>query len=417
MGLWDWVRGKRRGGENGAASRGARAAQARWLSAAESPFGVKTLDLRPVITEVLSTTKDPENAARATSWGLATAEAIPPSELGSGSQPIRCSLSYPVASAFPDGLLFAPRTMEEKWALFHRSGSIVAVRSWTGKVTAVARGARIGDRLVIDELTTADNGLGPFGEPVAMFDWLVRTHVLGQVLPLPIAEAELDVLAQVPLLMFGPFGRLAEFAASDFSPPPPIWPLRVFGVIVQAVQRGDASQVRALLAEGADPNVPSPVEGCTALHLAMSRGDVELMRALLAGGANPKLRTDRGMDPVGLGIFHGATPAILEELLAAGGLLDGVNLDGFGPLHAAAEANRPEIIPWLAGRGLALEARTARGLTPLHIACGLGHVDAARALLAAGADASAPSPLGSPREISEKEGHRAFAALLPGAPK
>ena len=92
--------------------------------------------------------------------------------------------------------------------------------------------------------------------------------------------------------------------------------------------------------------------------------------------------------------------------------LDVVNIDGFGLLHAAAETNRPEIVAWLAGRGLALEARTARDLTPLHIACGLGHVDAARGLIAAGADVSAPSPLGTPRQIAEKEGHPTVAALF-----
>jgi ankyrin repeat protein len=239
-----------------------------------------------------------------------------------------------------------------------------------------------------------------------------RTHALGQVLPLPVSEAELDMLAEAPLMVFGPFGRMARFAASGFSPPEPTGPLRVFGPVVQAVQHGDATQVRSLLAGGADPNVPSPIGGYAALHLAMSRGDVDLMRALVAGGADVRLRTDRGMDPIGLGIVQGAPPAILDELLVAGGAADAVNLDGFGLLHAAAEANRPEIVAWLTGRGLALEARTGRGLTPLHIACGLGHVDAARALIAAGADFSAPSPLGTPREIAEKEGKKAVAELL-----
>jgi len=233
--------------------------------------------------------------------------------------------------------------------------------------------------------------------------------------PMPVSESELDLIAGVPLMVFSPFGRLAAFAAVGFSPPDPVWPLRTFGVVMQAVPGGDAAKVRALLASGADPNVPSPIEGYTALHLAMAQGQVETMRALLAGGANVKLRTDRGMDPIGLGIVRGAPPAVLEELLAAGAALDAVNIDGFGLLHAAAEVNRPEIVAWLTGRGVALETRTGRGLTPLHIACGLGHADAARALIAAGADVTAPSPSGTPREIAEHEGHPSVAALLPPA--
>ena len=416
MGLWDWLRGKKNGGKTaGGGGVAARAAEVRWLSAEESPFGVRTLDLRPVTGGMMSTTTDPANASRAISWGRATVDAIPPIDLGAGAKTIACALSYPVAPAFPDGLLFAPQAMEEKWALFHRAGSIVAVRSWTGQVAAVARGTRVGDRLVIEDLTTAETGLAGFGEPVAMFDWLVRTHALGQALPLPVSEPELELLAGVPLMVFGPFGRLAAFAAVGFSAPEPVWPLRAFGVVIQAVSGCDVAKVRALLAAGADANVPSPIGGFTALHVAMVRGEVEMMRALLAGGANVKLRTDRGMDPIGLGIVQGAPPAILEELRAAGAALDVVNIDGFGLLHAAAEVNRPEIVAWLTGRGGALETRTGRGLTPLHIACGLGHADAARALIAAGADATAPSPSGTPREIAQREGHPSVAALLPPA--
>ena len=411
MGLWDWLRGKKPDGKD--AGGAATAADPIWLSAAESPFGVRTLDLRPVTEGMTSASTDPANAARAVSWGLAMADDIPPADLGADAKTCPCAFEYAIAPAFPDGLLFAPRVMEEKWALFHRGGSIIAVRSWTGQVVAVARGTRVGDRLTIEELTTVDVGFGPFGEATAMFDWLVRTHALAQVLPVPVPEPELDAIAQAPLVMFSIFGRMALYAASGFSPPEPIWPLRVFGALVQAVGRGDVAQVQKLLADGEDPNVPSPLQGFTALHLAMAQGKVEVMRALLAGGANPKLRSDRGADPIGLGIVQGAAPAVLEELIAAGGTLDVGNIDGFGLLHAAAEANRPAIVPWLAGRGLAIEARTARGLTPLHVACGNGHADAVRALIAAGADVRAASPFGTPREIATAGGHAAVADLLP----
>jgi hypothetical protein len=361
---------------------------------------------------MLSTTKDPANAKRAVSWTLATAQAIPSVNPGVAVETIRCTLVYAVAHAFPDGLLFAPRAMEDKWALFHEGGSIVAVRSWTGTVVAVARGTRAGNRLVLEDLVTAEGGLGPFNDQPAIFDWLVRTLALGQTVPLPVSDAELNLLAETPLMAFSMFGRAAQFASSGFSPPEPIRPLRVFAPIVQAVRSGDAVRVRTLLREGADPDVPSPIEGFTALHLAMSNGDVESMRALLAGGANPNLRTDRGMDPMGLGIVQGAAPPILEELIAAGGVLGVVNVDGFGLLHAAAEANRPEVVPWLASRGSDVDARTGRGLTPLHIACGLGHIEAARALITAGADTMANSSFGTPREIAEREGHPAVAELL-----
>src|SRR6185436_7233564 len=114
MGLWDWLRGKKPDGKAaGGGGAAAMAAQVRWLSAAESPFGVRTLDLRPVTEGMISTTTDPANASRSMSWGRATVEAIPPIDLGAGAKTIACALSYAVAPAFPDGLLFAPRAMEE----------------------------------------------------------------------------------------------------------------------------------------------------------------------------------------------------------------------------------------------------------------------------------------------------------------
>jgi hypothetical protein len=414
VGFWDRFRNKDTDQPKPAATAASPALPAvAWLPAASSPFGVRTLDLRPVTEGLTSTTTDPANAARAMSWGLETAKAIPPFEPAAGAETVRCSLEYAIAPAFPDGLMFAPRAMEEKWALFHRGGSIIAIRSWTGTVAVVARGTRVGDRLVLEELTSAAGGLGPFDDPAAVFDWLLRTHVLDETLPLPVSEAELALLAGAPLLAFSVFGRMAPFVASGYAPPPPAAPLRVFAPIVQAVRVGSAAQVAALLGEGADPDVPCPFQGYAALHFALVSGQVETMRALLAGKANPRLRTDRGMDPVGIGIVHGASPAILEELLAAGATLDVVNVDGFGLVHAAAETNRAEIIQWLIQRGLDVEARSGRGLTPLHVACGLGHVDAARALIAAGADTRAPSPLGTPREIAQQERHPAVAALLP----
>jgi len=420
MGLWDRFRGKDGGGKESDRGADASAASAsvpgaRYLSAEESPFAVRTLDLRPVTQGLLSTTKDPANAQRAISWELATAEAIPPLAEGAAKRTISCALEYEVAPAFTDGLLFAPRAMEEKWALFHRASSIIAVRSWTGQVPAVAHGTRVGDRLVIEALTVVEGGLGPFEDQPALFDWLVRTHALGQALPLPVSASELDVLAASPLLAFSIFGRMAELATNGFSAPAPGMPLRVFGAVLQAARRGDVAEVRRRLAAGAAPDVPSPVAGHAALHVAMVRGDVEVMRALLVAGAMPNLRTDRGMTPIGLGIVHGAPAPVLEELLAAGAALYVTNVDGFGLLHAAAETNRPEIVSWLVGRGLDVEFRTASGLAPLHIACGLGHANAARALIATGADPRSASPLGTPRDIAEKEGHAELARLLPSS--
>ena len=407
MGWLDWVR-KRRDRAPHAPAEGAR-----WIEASDSPFGVRVLDLRPVTQGMISTSGDPENARRAISWTTATVDALPPFDPGEDGARVACELEYPIAASFPDGLLYAPGAMEQKWALFHQAGSIVAVRSWSGQVAAVARGERRGDRLVLRELATVNLGLGPFGDPAATFDWLVRTHALKQELPLPCTEDGLDMLANVPLMVFSAFGDMARLAtAARVTAPAPVQPLRVSSALFQAARQDDVPRVRALLAGGADPDAPSPIDWYVALNVAMAHAQPEMMRALLDGRANPNATTDDGRCALGIGIVNAASIAQLEELAAAGADLHSVSTDGFGLLHAAAEVDRADAIAWLLGRGLDLTSQAKAGFTPLHIACGLGQAQAARALLSAGADPAAPSPKGTPREMAARAKHTAVLALL-----
>ena len=53
------------------------------------------------------------------------------------------------------------------------------------------------------------------------------------------------------------------------------------------------------------------------------------------------------------------------------------------------------------------------GVTPLYAACQNGHVDAARLLLARGADIEAKTAWNdTPLDIAKREGHKAVVALL-----
>jgi len=362
---------------------------------------------------MMTTSGDLENARRAISWSTATVDRLPPFDPGSEAVRFTCELEYPVAASFPDGLLYAPPAMEQKWALFHQAGSILAVRSWSGQVGAVARGALHGDRLVLHELSTVKPGLGAFGDPVTTFDWLVRTHALKQELPLPCTQDGLDILARSPLAVFSGFGDMARLAtAARVIAPAPAKPLRVWSALLQAAREDDAARVRALLAGGADPHTPAPADGYVALHVALAHGQAEVMRALLAGGANPSITTDDGRCALGIGIVNAAPIALLEELVAAGADLHSVTADGFGLLHAAAEVDRADAIAWLVERGLDVSIPTKAGFTPLHIACGLGKAQAARALLSAGADPAAASPRGTPLDMAARAKHAAVLALF-----
>jgi hypothetical protein len=385
---------------------------AQWIDAAENRFGIPVLDLTPVTQGMLSATKDPAVAARAVGWGKSTGAELDDAALRAVA-PITCSLRYPAARELPDGLLFTPSQMEEKWVIAFRRGSILAARSWTGAVEAVAETRREEDALVVQALRIADpSSLCMLGDPVQTFDWLVRSHALDQALPLPTSDDGLAMLEAVPLSVFSPFGVKALCAARGWEPPLPDRPLRSDGALVVAVRDGDTARARALCAAGEPVNAPTTCAGYTVLSVALSRGDVAMVRALLDLDADPGARSDGGNFPLGHGIAHKAPVEALEALVARGADVRAVNDDGFGALHAAAEAGHAPVVPWLLAKGVELEARTGRGHTALQIACALGHVDAAAALLDAGADAGADSPDGTARAIAAAQGKQEAVALL-----
>jgi ankyrin repeat protein len=97
-------------------------------------------------------------------------------------------------------------------------------------------------------------------------------------------------------------------------------------------RRGTASDVRAVLAAGADPNARD-VSGWTALMYAMLNRDPEVIKALLEGGADPNARSRLG-ESVLMGILSqqavssdGAVSKV-RLLVAAGANVNEQDQDG-----------------------------------------------------------------------------------------
>jgi hypothetical protein len=386
--------------------------RARWLDASETRFGVPVLDLISITGTMLSTTGDPALAQRAISWRTSVGDELDPSAVLE-REPVACSLRYPADPLVSDGLLFAPSKMEHKWVVALRGGRILLARSWTGEVVAVLDGRREGDELILTELRVRDDsGLETFGDLLEIIDWLIRTHALGQVLPLPVDEHGADLLERIPLTAMSPFGHMARCAARSWDPPPPEHPLRTDGRVMQAVRNEDLEQLRELAAAGESLDSPSPTQGFRPLGVAVLKNNPDLVRLLLELGADPNRGDDRGMVPLGRAIVHDGDQAMLDMLVAAGARTDAVNVDGFGLLHAVAETGRAELIPWMLAHGLELEARTRHGHTPLHIACALGHVEAAKGLLHAGADLHAEADGKDALTIATEQEQAEIVALL-----
>jgi hypothetical protein len=384
--------------------------RAQWVPADQNRFGIPVLDLIAVTGSLLSASKDPKNAATAMSWPSRLVADLDLPMTSAVSLP--CELRYPAERDLPEGWLYVPSKMEEKWAIAHRDGAIHLIRSWTGAVGAVGRLRRDGDDVVVERVELSDDTLRMFGDPIETFDWIVRAHALGQEVPLPVAEDAARMLEATPLAVFSLFGHVATCAATRWSPPPPPRPLRSTGDVVTAVRVEDEPRIRALAAGGASLDARSPVLGYTALHVAVVKGSVPLTRLLLELGANPNTLGDRDACAQITAVVHRAPLEVLE-LLAKHGAIATPNADGFGLLHAIAETDHPEYLAWGLARGLDLEARTRHGHTPLHIAAALGHVSALRALLGAGADRAAKDPEGkTARDIATAENKPASVEAL-----
>ena len=161
--------------------------------------------------------------------------------------------------------------------------------------------------------------------------------------------------------------------------------------LLAAVKAGDGGEVRRLLAAGAAVNEPAPRIGSldddyTPLGIAVREGHTDLVPVLLAAGADPNQV---------IGLMGGTS---VHE----------ASYFGYAPIVRLLTARRGS-----AGAP-ALDAQGAyNGFTALHDAVWHGHLDAARALVEAGARLDLTTHAGhTPRELALHYGYDELARLL-----
>lgn len=167
--------------------------------------------------------------------------------------------------------------------------------------------------------------------------------------------------------------------------------------LADAVQRGDAQGVQALLKKKVDVNAPQP-DGATALHWAAYRSDAESAAALIRAGANVSARNKYGVTPLALAADQG-NAALLDLLLKAGAKPnDPVNFVNSGetPLMHAARSAKVDAIRSLVRAGAEVNAKESwNGQTALMWAAADGDSAMVTALLELGADIHAKSHAGT----------------------
>lgn len=352
-----------------------------------------------------SFTEDEVKAACAISWRPGHQDRIDLIDESEGSP---CDLRYPIATPAPEGMLFIPRAMEDKWVIAWRSGKVLMARSWSGETCAMADAVVKEGELCISRIYTKENTFAALGEPATIVDWMIRSHAMDERLPLPVDEETADMLHNVPLVAMNVFGHRLFCVGVGYRMPTPETKLYSLGNLSAAVYADDADAVRKMLVSDEAWNTAVAADGSPPLVLASQLGYTGLCKQMLDWGAHIEAQNERGGTALQMGVVAKCPTTHLKMLIEAGANLESANSDGFTSAHAAAEVDYAEAILFLSKVGANLEAQTNAGYRPIHIAAGLGHQAAAEALLKCHVDVNALGNGKTALEIAQDEGKVEF---------
>lgn len=155
--------------------------------------------------------------------------------------------------------------------------------------------------------------------------------------------------------------------------------------LVDAAEKADKPAVRALLKlKSTDVNA-AKADGSTALQWAVHRDDAELVDLLLAAGADVKAANRYGVAPVMLAAENG-NAVILEKLLKAGADANAAMPGGETVLMTAARNGRAGAVKSLLVHGAKVNARDEKGENALMWAAARNNADTIRMLVEFGGD-------------------------------
>ena len=201
--------------------------------------------------------------------------------------------------------------------------------------------------------------------------------------------------------------------------------------LLNAIIIGDVDVVRSLIAAGANVEKTEEASGLTCLALACKwhPANVELLRTIINGGAAVDRvfsRKASWWDPTSatkqtalheLAFSASGTECLssIDLLIEHGADIQSQDSDGGTPLFFTMfnETRDLSIIRLLINRGVNINCQTSAKLTPLHVACAFGNVNAARLLIESNADIHAANCSGfQPLHYASLNGHLATVRLL-----
>jgi hypothetical protein len=184
----------------------------RWLAAADSPFGIEVLDCSAFADGMISTTGAPGIAERFLELRDDDGSGLRGSE-PQDARALPASLTYHLAAPWRPGPLFRAPAMEVKWDVSLHDDTLYLTRSWTGSLEFRARVSRPqAGRAVVSDLVAAGSWAAHGAvHAAAMLDFVVRSHVLGLVVPHPLPPGPEDDPQRLAMLSFSLCGRLGRY--------------------------------------------------------------------------------------------------------------------------------------------------------------------------------------------------------------
>jgi uncharacterized protein len=158
--------------------------------------------------------------------------------------------------------------------------------------------------------------------------------------------------------------------------------------LADAVRAGDRETVRSLLRAHPGVNTPDP-DGTMPLHWAVEADDRELVQMLLSAGADPKAANRYGVTALSIAATNRDAPMI-SILLKAGADPNAALPGGETVLMTAAHTGEPEVLDLLLTHGAKVNAQESTyGETALMWAASENHAQAVRLLIKYGAQVDA----------------------------
>ena len=162
--------------------------------------------------------------------------------------------------------------------------------------------------------------------------------------------------------------------------------------LLAAAQKADPKELRALLAAGADANARA-ADGSTAMIYAAHFGDAASVQALLGAKGDPNLANRYGVAAMHEAALR-ADAGLLRTLIDAGAKVDLALPQGETPLMLASRTSGVDAVRLLIERGANVNVvERWQGQTALMYAAAHDRGKVAAALIAAGADVNARTPL------------------------